>query len=96
MISVKVARPDFIWGPAKELMLMDGYDDCIVGIVERYGQAPIVCYSKPKILDKLMADGMTAEEAEEFWAFNQIGAWMGELTPCFLSFPADEPTSGAP
>ncbi len=68
-----------------DLMVMDGYDDCIIGVVERYGQQPIVCYDKEKVLQRLQADGMDREEAEEFFYFNQIGAWMGDATPCFLS-----------
>ncbi len=71
-----------------ELLTMDGYDDCIVGVVERYGQPPIVCYDKEKVIDKLVAeageDG-TREEAEEFFDYNQIGAWVGETTPCFIT-----------
>lgn len=68
-----------------ELMTMDGYDKCIVGIVERFGQPPIVCYSKPKVLNRPMEDGMAEDEAVEFLEFNQLGAWMGDTTPCFLS-----------
>ena len=68
-----------------DLMVMDGYDDCIVGVVERFGQKPIVCYDKEKVLCRLEADGMDRDEAEEFFYFNQIGAWMGDSTPCFLS-----------
>lgn len=68
-----------------ELLVMDGYDDCIVGIVERLGQDPIVCYDKKKILNNLKKDGMNEEEAEEFFYFNQLGAWMGNLTPCFVT-----------
>tara|TARA_B100001094_G_scaffold282126_1_gene294026 strand:- start:658 stop:957 length:300 start_codon:yes stop_codon:yes gene_type:complete len=67
------------------LMVMDGYDDCIIGVVERFGQSPIVCYDKVKIIQKLESDGMDNEEAEEFFRFNQLGAGMGDLTPCFLS-----------
>ncbi len=67
------------------LKTMDGYDDCIVGVVEQFGRPPIVCYSKPMVIAKLMKDGMSEEEAEEFWSFNQIGAYWGENTPCFLS-----------
>lgn len=74
-----------------KLLYMDGYDDCIVGIVERFGQEPIVCYDKNKVLSKLQNDGMTAEEAEEFFYFNQTGSWMGDSTPCFLS-PYEPPT----
>lgn len=68
-----------------ELLIMDGYDDCIVGIVERPGQDPIVCYDKKKILNNLKKGGMNEEEAEEFFYFNQLGAWMGNSTPCFIT-----------
>ena len=68
-----------------ELIRMDGHDDCIVGIVERYGQVPIFCYDKEKVLFKLESDGMSSEEADEFFIFNQIGAWVGEATPCFIT-----------
>lgn len=68
-----------------DLLTMDGYDDCIVGVVERFGQNPIVCYDKEKVICQLESDGLDREEAEEFFQFNQIGAWMGDSTPCFLS-----------
>jgi hypothetical protein len=75
-----------------DLLVMDGYDDCIVGVVERYGQPPIVCYDKNKVLERLEADGMDRDGAEEFFSFNQIGAWMGDATPCFLSVNAKAET----
>jgi len=68
-----------------EFTKMDGFDDCIVGIVERFGSEPILCYDRQAVLEKSMEDGMTREEAEEYFSFNQIGAWVGETTPCFLS-----------
>jgi hypothetical protein len=68
------------------LLVMDGYDDCIVGVVERFGQDPIVCYDKYKVIQKLQDDGgMSRDEAVEFFHFNHLGAWMGDLTPCFVS-----------
>lgn len=67
-----------------DLLLMDGYDDCIVGICTRFGQRPIVAYDRGRVIQKLMDDGMEYEEAEEFFEFNQIGAWMGDATPCFV------------
>jgi len=30
---------------------------------------------------------MTWEEAEEYFEFNQMGAWVGDSTPCFLIGP---------
>ena len=67
------------------LTRMDGYDDCIIGVVERYGQNPIVCYDREMILRKLEKNGCEPWEAEEFFLFNQLGAGMGDSTPCFLS-----------
>lgn len=66
------------------MLVMDGFDDCIEGVVERFGMNPIVCYNKQKVLDKLIDDGCSLMEAEEYYEFNQIGAWMGEGTPCFI------------
>ena len=66
------------------LLKMDGFDDCIAGVVERFGQEPIVCYDKSKVIDQMISEGMTEEEAVEFFEYNQIGAWVGERTPCFL------------
>ena len=67
------------------MIIMDGFDDCIAGVVQRYGQPTIVCYDKEKVLKQLMDDGMTDEEAVEYFECNRIGAWVGEQTPCFIS-----------
>jgi len=68
------------------LIKMDGYDDAIVGVVERFGQPPILCYDKELVLLQIAKDsGMSEADAEEWFEYNQIGAWMGESTPCFLS-----------
>ena len=66
-------------------MKMDGYEECIVGVVEQFGRPPILCYDKTKILAKLIDDGMTDDEAEEFFEYNQIGAYVGDSTPCFVT-----------
>lgn len=68
-----------------DFLTMDGYDDCICGIVEQFGKPPIVCYDKQKVLNKLVSMGLSVEEAFEFWSYNQIGAWVGEETPCFIT-----------
>ena len=67
-----------------EMVQMDGFDDCILGICHRFGQPPIIAYDFDKVILKLMDDGMTYEEAVEFWEYNQIGAYVGESTPCFV------------
>ena len=71
---------------AEDALLMDGFDDCILGILERFGiDQPIVVYDREKVIAKLIdRDGMTHEEALDFYYFNQLGAWVGEKTPAFL------------
>tara|TARA_Y100001951_G_C11228131_1_gene232956 strand:+ start:161 stop:520 length:360 start_codon:yes stop_codon:yes gene_type:complete len=67
-----------------ETMKMDGYDDCIVGIVEGFGSTRLLCYDREKVLERLMADGMGYDEAQEYYEFNMLGAFVGEGTPCFI------------
>lgn len=67
------------------MMFMDGYDDCILGVCERFGAEDCVAYDKSKVISKLMEDGMTEEEALEFFYFNMVGAYVGEQTPVFIT-----------
>ena len=55
-----------------------------MGVVHRFGQDAILCYDYEKVISQLVTDGMTDEEASEWFDFNIIGAWVGEGTPCFL------------
>ena len=61
------------------------FDAAILGVLERCGEEPKVCYSLEKILEILMEDGMTYEEAVEYYEYNVVGAWMGDQTPAFLN-----------
>ena len=68
----------------EDALVMDGYNDCVIGILERFGMESIVLYDKEKVLGKLVDDGCTYEEAIEFYEYNQLGAWVGDGTPGFL------------
>lgn len=60
------------------------YDAAIIGVVStRDGQR--IAYSSAAIIEILMRDNMTAEEAQEFFEFNIEDAHMGPLTPVYLS-----------
>jgi hypothetical protein len=72
------------------LLQMDGFEDCTAGICVRFGQPPILIYDRQKVIAKLMAGGLSEEEAEEYFDFNQIGAWLGDRTPAFLIRPQGE------
>ena len=43
-----------------------------------------IVYSAEKIVD-ILSEDMTREEAEEFYEYNIMGAYMGEMTPIYVS-----------
>jgi len=65
------------------LLLADGLDDAILGVCHRYTERFVV-YDLSKVLRLLEAQGMSPEEAEEFFSFNTLGAWVGDMTPGFI------------
>lgn len=67
----------------EDLMFMDGYDDCILGVVDGFAKEPVVAYDRDKVLKKLTEDGMTAEEALEFSEYVGRGAYA--LPPFFIN-----------
>lgn len=69
--------------PDHEFMKADGFDDCVCGVIESFGNPPVLAYDKDKIIDRLTED-MSREEAYEFFEFNILGAYVGESTPVYL------------
>ncbi len=68
-----------------EALFMDGLDDAIVGIGCQYSKTPVVVYSEERIIDSLMfVEGMTYEEAWEWYSFNIACAYVGEYTPIII------------
>ncbi len=69
----------------EEALICDGFDEAIIGVAQRINLGPVAAYSVEKILNILVErDGMTYEEAVEYFDFNIIGAGMGEFTPVFI------------
>lgn len=69
----------------EEAVLFDGYEDAIIGIAERCSTAGLVIYDAMKCIQILMdRDGMSQEDAAEFFGFNTLGCWAGDNTPLFL------------
>jgi hypothetical protein len=68
----------------EDLLKMDGYDDCIEGVVQKYGSQPFIVYDYNKVINKLMKQGMSYHEAVEFHEFNQACVYLGENTPGFI------------
>ena len=73
----------------EDMLFADGFDDALVGYIERAGMPSIACYDKHKCIEILARD-MTHEEAVEYFYFNTAGAYVGENTPCFFTRIEDE------
>lgn len=75
---------------------MLGFNDCVAGVVSRFGQEPILCYDLQRVLAKLVEQGMTEIEAQEWYDTNMLGAWVGDGTPCFIEILERDEHQGAP
>jgi len=73
----------------EELLFADGFDDAIIGVGNRCGQPPVIVYDRDKCIEILEARGMDLEQAEEYFAFNVAGAWIGDRTPMFVTRPKE-------
>jgi hypothetical protein len=69
----------------EELLFADGFDDCIIGVSSGFDSAYKIVYDIGKIIDRLIADGMSSEEAEEYFDFNILGAYVGDRTPLYVN-----------
>lgn len=67
-----------------EAYLFDNMDVAIVGIGYIGHKDPVAVYSKAKIYNKLLGDGLSIEDAEEYFSAKFTGTWAGENTPLIL------------
>jgi hypothetical protein len=67
----------------EKILLADGFEDALIGYGEQFNKTFAV-YDRSKCIQIIMdRDGMTLEE--EYFEFNVVGAYVGDLTPCFTS-----------
>ena len=64
--------------PEEDLLKADGFDDAIIGLDNSNMR---LIYSKSICIEILMSDGMTKEDALEYFEFNVSSAWVGDMTP---------------
>ena len=61
------------------------FDSAIVGVsAQAPSRVSVVVYDREEVIDILMDEEMSREEAEEYFEFNISGVWMGDRTPIFL------------
>lgn len=68
-----------------EFAFYEDYNDAFVGVINLYGEEPRVCYDYEKVISILISQGMSKDEAIEYFEYNVIGTYCGERTPCFIT-----------
>jgi len=66
------------------MLKIDGHDNAIIGpamVWRENGLQDVLVYDGEQILENLMREGMTAEEAREYIEYNIESAYVGEKTP---------------
>jgi len=71
--------------PDEEILSADGLDDAIIGLEMNSMK---LIYSVSKCLEKFVEDGMTEDEAIEYFEYNVFCAYVGDHTPiwCYDDF----------
>lgn len=64
-----------------DLLFADGLDDAIIGICPDSFR---IVYSRSKVIDIFILDGMTDEEATEYAEYNTFCAYVGAQTPIWV------------
>lgn len=83
-LSERIAEID------EDVLLANGFEMAFVGLAERCGSPLVAVYDRDACIRLLASrDGMSEEDAEEFFDFNVIGAYVGEKTPWFITWKGD-------
>ena len=89
-----------IIGDDQEVIFYDGLDNAIIGTAERPNLGPVVAYDSEKCIEVLTnsmevteedleegetIEGKKTELAIEWFDYNVISGYVGELTPIFIT-----------
>lgn len=67
-----------------DAVLLSNMDDALIGVGYVGHHDPVAVYSKAKIFAKLLNDGLSQEDADEYYVGKFLGQWAGEQTPVIL------------
>ena len=77
----------------EDAITADGFEKALLGFGHQFN-TPVAVYSGDRCLHVLMdRDGMSREDAIEYFDFNVAGAWVGEGMPVFLDYIKKSPAS---
>ena len=67
--------------PELEVLQADGFDDAIIGLEPLSGK---LIYDISKMVEVLLEEGLSHEDAIEHLDFNVLNAYVGENTPLYI------------
>lgn len=67
-----------------EAALFDNMDCALIGLGYISGEGPVAVYSRAKIYAKLLADGFSRDDAEEYYSGKFAALRAGNLTPVIV------------
>jgi hypothetical protein len=83
---MKIDKRDLLAEIDEEILCADGFDDAIIGYIERASGPVVAVYDTETCIRILEDQGMTKDEAVEYFYFNVVGSYMGDHTPVFMTF----------
>lgn len=67
----------------ESLLFMDGFDEAILGVSDKFRE-PVVVYSRKKCIE-ILCQEMDYMDAVKYFNFKVAGAYVGELTPIIVN-----------
>ena len=67
--------------PDDTFVIADGFDDAIIGVDDNNLK---IVYDIVEVINILIREGMSVDEAIEYYEYNIAGAYVGENTPSFI------------
>tara|TARA_R110000787_G_scaffold33402_2_gene87355 strand:+ start:550 stop:804 length:255 start_codon:yes stop_codon:yes gene_type:complete len=73
--------------PSEDFLMVDGFDDAVIGLSEDFNKPLRLIYSVSKCL-KILEKNMSESDAMEYFNFNLSGCYVGKKTPvwCWDNF----------
>ena len=67
------------------MLKTDGFDKAFLGVASRFGMDEVFAYDYDKVLKILIEkEGMSPDEAQEWFEYNIKGAWVWDKTPLYV------------
>lgn len=64
--------------------LFENMESALIGIGYIGYKEPVAVYSRAKIFAKLLSDGLSSEDADEYFFSKFVNTWAGENTPVII------------